>query len=102
MDVTGSPSLVTLAQGCAYLVQGCAYRIPSWDPAGPGVSAPKEARACKRGQEPLGVQGRHLDIILDRESVILRIMVAQGFLQELLGSPAGTLVKSKVNGIRRA
>ena len=29
-------------------------------------------------------------------------MVARGFLQELLGSPAGTLVKSKVNGIRRA
>ena len=23
------------------------------------------ARACKTGQEPLGVQGRHLDIILD-------------------------------------
>jgi hypothetical protein len=28
-------------------------------------------------------------------------MVARGFLQELLGSPAGTLVKSKVNGILR-
>ena len=65
LDVTGSPSLVTLAQGCAYLVQVCAYRIPSWDPAGTEDSAPKEARACKTGQEPLGVQGRHLDIILD-------------------------------------
>jgi len=52
LDVTGSPSLVTLAQGCADLVQVCAYRIPSWDPAGTEVSAPKRREHARRVKSP--------------------------------------------------
>ena len=55
LDVTGSPSLVTLES----------VGDPGLDPACTEELSTQRARACLKGARPLGVQGRHLDIILD-------------------------------------